>query len=163
MNVLYNLRESRKTYVINFLKLQDCYLIILQVQDIVVGNKNFTDVTKPSEIVQLLLNEDQLANLESTTASSAKKNGKKTPGQADSDAAVRDLWNDEGDEFFGQPTQPQGGARIEEVEEGDGTPAPTAPSGRGRKRKGDGAPSTRGRKPGTRGGRKKAQAPPADS
>lgn len=109
------------------------------------------------------MNEDQLANLESTSATSAKKNGKKTPGQADSDAAVRDLWNDEGDEFFGQPTQPQGGARIEEVEEGDGTPAPAAPSGRGRKRKGDGTPSTRGRKPGTRGGRKKAQAPPADS
>ena len=81
-------------------------------QDIVVGNKNFTDVTKPSEIVQLLLNEDQLANLETTAASSAKKNGKKTPGQADTDAAVRDLWNDEGDEFFGQPTQPQGGATM---------------------------------------------------
>jgi hypothetical protein len=56
--------------------------MFFQVQDIVVGNKNFTDVTKPSEIVQLLLNDDQLANLDSsnTSGSSSKKTGKQVVG-----------------------------------------------------------------------------------
>ncbi|KAI0082175.1 hypothetical protein K474DRAFT_1655508 [Panus rudis PR-1116 ss-1] len=128
------------------------------VQDIVVGNKNFTDVTKPSEIVQLLLNEDQLANLESNTSASGstKQTGRK--GDAP-DSSIRDLWNEEGDEFFGH-SAPQGGARIESMEDDENTPTAST-STRGRKRRGgaDGTPSTRGRKPGTRGGRKKAQVP----
>ncbi len=37
---------------------------VVQVQDIVVGNKQFTEVAKPKEIVSLLLNDDELANLE---------------------------------------------------------------------------------------------------
>ena len=40
-------------------------LIVFQVQDIVVGNKQFTDVAKPNEIVSLLLNDDELALIES--------------------------------------------------------------------------------------------------
>ena len=101
-----------------------------KVQDIVVGNKNITDVTKPSEIVQLLLNEDQLANLDSNaSANSAKFNGKKPADGADT--SFRDLWNEDGDEFFGQPgPQLNGTASIQDLED-EGTPVPV-PSRRGR-------------------------------
>ncbi|KAJ3976310.1 SNF2 family DNA-dependent ATPase [Lentinula raphanica] len=68
------------------------------VQDIVVGSKNFTDVAKPSEIVQLLLNDEQLASLD-TTGSQGGGNDK-GKGVADS---TRDLWLEEGDEFFTAP------------------------------------------------------------
>ena len=121
-------------------------------QDIVVGNKNFTDVTKPKEIVQLLLNEDQLANLptKSTAAPGPSKKGKQPAGQDALDVG-RDLWNEEGDDFFGS----SGGASIQEMDD-EGTPVPTT-SGRGRKR-GDGTVSRRGRKPGPKPGRKKALA-----
>lgn len=123
------------------------------------GNKNFTDVTKPSEIVQLLLNEDQLANLDSAAAGSAsKKNGKRPAGQADgTDTPVRDLWNEEGDEFFAQPMQ-SGTASIQELDD-DGTPVPTVVRKRGR---GDGT-GRRGRKPGPKPGRKKAAANGGDA
>ncbi|KAI0785971.1 SNF2 family N-terminal domain-containing protein [Abortiporus biennis] len=129
------------------------------VQDIVVGNKNFTDVTKPSEIVQLLLNEDQLTNLDSNAAASGtKKNGKKAAAASDAaDSSVRDLWNEEGDEFFGHSAQGQAvsSAFIEPLDD-DGTPAPS--TNQGKKRRGNGT-STRGRKPGPKAGtRKKAQA-----
>ncbi|KAH9946815.1 P-loop containing nucleoside triphosphate hydrolase protein [Amylocystis lapponica] len=102
------------------------------VQDIVVGNKNFTDVTKPSEIVQLLLNADQLVDVNNHGDTSA---GKAPPDQAN-DAAMRDLWNEEGDEFFGQSTSAQAapGASIEAIDD-DGPPAQhqrVVRSGRGR-------------------------------
>ncbi|KZT06822.1 uncharacterized protein LAESUDRAFT_743170 [Laetiporus sulphureus 93-53] len=123
------------------------------VQDIVVGNKSFTDVTKPSEIVQLLLNEDQLAGLDSSSDASKSK-GKRpaTDATQANGNVIRDLWNEEGDEFFGHSTAAQNGASIEAIDEDAGTPVPT-PSGRGRKR-GGGAGTTRGRKPGQRGRRK---------
>jgi DNA helicase INO80 len=103
------------------------------VQDIVVGNKNLTDVTKPSEIVQLLLNDEQLASLESSNRLSDGQDGDKQK-----QAAVRDMWNDDGDEFFGHTT---GGDRQDE----NIAPAPSQTvRGKGRKS----AASTRGRKPG---------------
>lgn len=122
-------------------------------QDIVVGNKTFTDVTKPSEIVQLLLTDDQLANLDKTEPSTKSK-GKKRADAVQADAG-RDLWNDEGDDFFGQSSTVPAGNPADDDEAG--TPVPT--SGRGRKRGGaTGAP--RGRRPGTRGrGRGKATVP----
>lgn len=124
-----------------------------QVQDIVVGNKNFTESNKPSEIVQLLLTPDQLANLDTNNANNAKKNGKKPAGQAAAaDAPVRDLWNEEGDDFFGNSNAPANGASgIQEMDD-EGTPVPVA----GRKRRGEGA--RRGRKPGPKPGKKKANA-----
>ncbi|EKM60935.1 uncharacterized protein PHACADRAFT_247165 [Phanerochaete carnosa HHB-10118-sp] len=131
------------------------------VQDIVVGNKNFTDVTKPSEIVQLLLTDDQFANLGSTNvASSSKRNGKRPAGQANgTDTPVRDLWNEEGDEFFAQSGPIQSGtASIQELED-DGTPVPTTVRKRGR---GDGT-GRRGRKPGPKPGRKRTNVGEADS
>ncbi len=96
-------------------------------QDIVVGNKNLTDVTKPSEIVQLLLNDEQLASLESSNRLSDGQDGDKQK-----QAAVRDMWNDDGDDFFGHTTG---------VDRQDENIA-SAPKGR------KSAASTRGRKPG---------------
>lgn len=133
-----------------------------QVQDIVVGNKTFTDVTKPSEIVQLLLNENQLANLDSSSAATAKKNGKKPAGQAvQDDATVRELWNEEGDDFFGHTAASQAAATatIGDVVEEEGTPVPT--TGRGKKRRGNGDGARR--KPGPKPGRKKAQPAAAEA
>lgn len=133
----------------------------MQVQDIVVGNKNFTDVTKPSEIVQLLLNEDQLASLDGANAS-VKGKGKSVPSSTQANGnAVRDLWNDEGDEFFGQPAsaQPGPGSNADGADDDSAPPAPISTGrGRGRRRKGEAA-ATRGHKPGPgRGrGRRKAQ------
>ncbi|KAG6911866.1 hypothetical protein DXG01_000113 [Tephrocybe rancida] len=113
------------------------------VQDIVVGNKTFTDVTKPSEIVQLLLNDEQLATL-SSSASQVPSGQPDATLQEGEMKPAQDLWNDEEDNFFGHS------APLPPVPEGDdqGTPASTS---RGKKRKGTtGAP--RGRRP---GGRKK--------
>lgn len=117
-------------------------LSVSKVQDIVVGTKNFTEVAKPSEIMQLLLNEEQLATLDTTATSGSSAQDVKTSG----DAVARDLWNEEGDDFFGH-SGPNAGlaADIPEDENGGGS-APTT-STRGKKRKpGTGAP--RGRKPG---------------
>jgi len=74
-------------------------LLLVQVQDMVVGNKNFTDLTKPSEIVQLLLNEDQLANLDSGNVDPSQS----LSGQPITNGSMpvsRELWNEEGDDFF---------------------------------------------------------------
>ena len=129
-------------------------------QDIVVGNKSFTDVAKPNEIVSLLLNDDELANLESqgssTAAATSKKSGKKATGTTDETSqAVRDLWQEEGDDFFGA----QGNATIapnstDGVEEDSSTPAPIGTGTRGKKRRGQGG-GTRGRKPATKGAKRK--------
>ncbi|KDQ63610.1 hypothetical protein JAAARDRAFT_119558 [Jaapia argillacea MUCL 33604] len=120
------------------------------VQDIVVGNKSFTDVTKPSEIVQLLLPEDQLANLDASTSISAKQSGKRSAGSTSVDPG-QDLWNEEGDEFFGHSVPNQGGGAESIV---DDVAAPIA-STRGKKRKPAAGASGRGKKAGS-GGRKKA-------
>ncbi|KAI0361785.1 hypothetical protein OH77DRAFT_461899 [Trametes cingulata] len=121
------------------------------VQDIVVGNKTFTDVTKPSEIVQLLLNEDQLASLDASgSGTSGNASGKKPAG---ADAAVQDLWNEEGDEFFGQSSSGPGGKNgVNDDNEDESAPVTPAPRGRGRRGRGGGA--GRGGKPGGRGRRK---------
>ncbi|KAI0961394.1 hypothetical protein AcV7_000503 [Taiwanofungus camphoratus] len=124
------------------------------VQDIVVGNKNFTDVTKPSEIVQLLLNEDQLANLDNNNDSSSTVGKSSSESTLVNGSAVRDLWNEEGDEFFGHlgASQTAPGATADNNED-EGTPVPS--TSRGKKRKGDVAGAPRGRKPGPKGSRKK--------
>ena len=124
-----------------------------QVQDIVVGNKNITDVTKPSDIVQLLLNEDQLANLDNNNAAASKRNGKKPAGQPEgTDTPFRDLWNEDGDEFFGHPgPQTNGGGSLQDLDD-EGTPVPVTTT----RRRGTGA--RRGRKPGPKPGRKRANA-----
>ncbi|KAI8995491.1 SNF2 family N-terminal domain-containing protein [Trametes punicea] len=128
------------------------------VQDIVVGNKTLTDVTKPSEIVQLLLNEDQLANLDPGSGASADATGKKTAG---TDKAVQDLWNEEGDEFFGPSSMGQGGKNGSNDDNEDESVS-VAPTPRGRGRRGRGGGAGRGGKPGGRG-RRKANIAAADA
>lgn len=124
------------------------------VQDIVVGNKNFTDVTKPSEIVQLLLNEDQLAGIDSHDVSglSSKKSGKQAVGSSDSNGVTaRDLWNEEGDDFFGHAVN---SATVDRGNQGE----PASVSSRGKKRKA-GASGARPRKGGSKQStRKKVEA-----
>ncbi|KDQ19928.1 hypothetical protein BOTBODRAFT_101773 [Botryobasidium botryosum FD-172 SS1] len=78
------------------------------VQDIVVGNKQFTDTTKPNEIVSLLLNDDELAlaNIPQDGAAVSTSEAKGNTGRAEGEdesasASLRDMWLDEGDEFFG--------------------------------------------------------------
>ncbi|KAG1716542.1 hypothetical protein ID866_594 [Astraeus odoratus] len=122
------------------------------VQDIVVGNKNFTDVTKPSEIVQLLLNDDQLAGIDNNNVSglSSKKSGKRPAGSSETNGdTVRDLWNDEGDDFFGHAVN--SAATVERGIEGDAAPAPT----RGKKRKAGANGVSRARKAGGKQSTKK--------
>ena len=82
------------------------------------GNKNFTDVTKPSEIVQLLLNDEQLASLESSNKLLESRKSSEKQGNQDS---VRDLWNEEGDDFFGHtlaPTERQDEESIPNTSQG---------------------------------------------
>jgi chromatin-remodeling ATPase INO80 len=116
---------------------------------LVVGNKNFTEVTKPSEIVQLLLNDDQLANLNTSGDLSAKQAGKRPAGPDDGNGngkPMRDLWDEEGDDFFGH-SGAAGTAELVEDDKDAGTPVPSVSVGK--KRKGPtGAP--RGRRPGSK-------------
>lgn len=104
------------------------------------GNKNFTDVTKPSEIVQLLLNDEQLATLNNSTSSSMSKNHME--GTNDQPGGpVQDLWNDDEDNFFGHTSTAN--AVAPDVVDAD-TPIPS--STRGKKRKAGTTGATRGRK-----------------
>ncbi|TFK41034.1 SNF2 family DNA-dependent ATPase [Crucibulum laeve] len=120
------------------------------VQDIVVGNKNFTDVTKPSEIVQLLLNDEQLASLESSGTS--KLSGKQPNNQGDKDVPPAcDLWNEEGDDFFGHSSAAPVSSTIN-LDMGDDESKAPPQSTRGRKRKNGATGAPRGRKPGRKRG-----------
>ena len=100
-----------------------------------VGNKQFTEATKPSEIVSLLLNDEELANLgnaSSVVDASASGNGmsEKRAGKQPAGAAtggpsgVRDFWNEEGDDFFGQ-SNPAPPPSLGLDPEEDMTPSPT--------------------------------------
>ncbi|KAF8756195.1 DNA-binding domain [Rhizoctonia solani] len=71
------------------------------VQDIVVGNKQFTEATTSKEIVSLLLDDDQLANLATKGMPDTQA---QVSGSSTLMASNRDLWADEGDEFFGSST-----------------------------------------------------------
>jgi DNA helicase INO80 len=83
----------------------------------VVGNKSFTDLTKPSEIVQLLLNEDQLANLNSGNVDPSQS----LSGQPITNGSMpvsRELWNEEGDDFFtGNAAGNAGGTPLDIIED----------------------------------------------
>ncbi|KAJ1301370.1 hypothetical protein OPQ81_008635 [Rhizoctonia solani] len=117
------------------------------VQDIVVGNKQFTEATTSKEIVSLLLDDDQLANL-------ATKGMPDTQAQPSGSSALmnsnRDLWADEGDEFFGSSTLTIAKDNTEEATPsgtGMNTPNPEPVYGRGLKKDG-----TRKLKPGRKTG-----------
>jgi DNA helicase INO80 len=103
----------------------------------VVGNKNLTEVTKPSEIVQLLLNDEQLASFESSNHLPTADGGQN--GDKDKQTVVRDMWNDDGDDFFGHTVT----ACLDRVDDNIGPGPSQATRGKGRK-----AGASRGRKPG---------------
>jgi chromatin-remodeling ATPase INO80 len=108
-----------------------------------VGNKNFTDVTKPSEIVQLLLNDDQLATLNTSTSPSMSTNQGTTEGTKNSAGGpVQDLWNDEEDNFFGHSGTTATTVAPDVVD----ADTPISNSTRGKKRKTGTTGATRGRK-----------------
>ncbi|KAH9019839.1 SNF2 family DNA-dependent ATPase [Lactarius pseudohatsudake] len=116
------------------------------VQDIVVGNKTFTDATKPSEIVQLLLNEDQLASLDASNGIPGTVSTGSVAGLSKATAAsTRDLWTEEGDEFFGHSGPTQSGPQDtgKEVEEGASVPKPARG---GKRHRAGGASGSRSRK-----------------
>lgn len=129
----------------------------IQVQDIVVGNKNFTDVTKPNEIVSLLLNDDELANLEKQGSgenmAATNRLNKQPPGGETSDV-VRDLWAEEGDDFFGHSGLPPAALPGDNQDEDDGTPNPSTNNARAKK--GRQSAAARGRRPGQKPKRKAA-------
>ena len=128
----------------------------MQVQDIVVGNKNFTDVTKPNEIVSLLLNDDELANLEKQGSGenmAASKRLSKQPPRGETSEVVRDLWAEEGDDFFGH-SGPAAAPSGENQDEDDGTPNPT--TNNNRSKKGRSSAANRGRRPNQKPKRKAA-------
>ena len=103
------------------------------------GNKNFTDVTKPSEIVQLLLNDEQLASLQSSSRLSSNEQAKSTGEKPLQEEPMQDLWNEEGDDFFGHTTS----APAERQDEDN--IAMASQGIRGKRRK-SGAGTVRGRK-----------------
>lgn len=92
-------------------------------------------MAKPSEIVQLLLNDEQLANLDTKNLPTNRINAKAADG------TVRDLWNEEGDDFFGHSGS---GATAEPNDEDSGSMALQNTKGKRRK---TGAGAIRGRKP----------------
>ena len=108
------------------------------------GNKNFTDVTKPSEIVQLLLNDEQLASLQSSSRLSANEQAKPTGEKPSQQEPMQDLWNEEGDDFFGHTAS----APAERQPDED-TMAMTSQGIRGNRRK-SGTGTIRGRKTGSK-------------
>lgn len=112
-----------------------------QVQDIVVGNKQFGDGAMPSDLASILLNDDvditklgeeSAANPNAgTTVSKQKEHRPLVP------RIPLDAWNDEGDDFFGHTAMP---AVTFQDGTTPGTPQPLAPTDAPVKKK-------RGRKP----------------
>lgn len=80
------------------------------------------------------MNDEQLANIDNTNGQGlpSKKSGKRsgTGSTSANNDTVRDLWNDEGDDFFGHPAN-QGNVTADKGEE-DGA---VVAHGRGKKRK----------------------------
>jgi DNA helicase INO80 len=95
-------------------------------------------MTKPSEIVQLLLNDEQLVNLDTNNLPSNHMSAKAVEG------TVRDLWNEEGDDFFGHS-----GLTIVAEQNDEDSGATVAQTIKVKKRK-TGPGSGRGRKPGSK-------------
>lgn len=101
--------------------------------------------------MQLLLNDEQFAGIDNDNVSglSSKKAGKRPASTNDTNSeAVRDLWNEEGDDFFGHSVS---GAATEKGNDGEIVSAPT----RGRKRKTGTSGASRSRKPGGKQSAKK--------
>ena len=100
------------------------------------GNKQFTEATTSKEIVSLLLDDDQLANLATKGMPSVQSTSlePQTSGSTmlqQPMTSSRDLWADEGDEFFGSSTL---GAQQAAADALDNAPIPSSlatPTGAG--------------------------------
>ena len=109
----------------------------------------------------MLLNDDELANLERQGPSNAiasKKTGKRSGTTTDETSqAVRDLWTEEGDDFFGHSGPPASAAVPDGAEDEDATPGPGATNNRTKKKRGAPSGPRAGRKPGPpKGSKRKA-------
>ena len=107
-------------------------------------------MTKPSEIVQLLLNDEQLASLDQSgglaAATQQAGKGKKAERKDGGNGGMGDFWDEEGDDFFGAGGNAGANASGVAGDKGDDEAAtPTVPVKKQRKSKATGAP--RGRKP----------------
>jgi len=100
-------------------------------------------VTKPSEIVQLLLNDEQLASLESSNTLPGSRNEEASETQGNQNP-VRDLWNEEGDDFFGHTTA----APLQAERQDDENIPITSQGARGKRRKLGASVTTHRKKPG---------------
>ncbi|KAF6766320.1 DNA ATP-dependent helicase [Ephemerocybe angulata] len=111
------------------------------VQDIVVGNKTLTDMAKPREIVQLLLNDEQIASLDKSgsLAAAESKNikGKQPAGKKDN-SGMGDMWDEEGDDFF--KAGAAGPGNEDKGDEDAGNGAAAGPQKRKRKSKANWCP-----------------------
>jgi len=107
------------------------------VQDIVVGNRQFADGAKTNDIASLLLNDDELATLNVGRDAASIPNGEQ---EIKAEQDVANMWRDEGDDFFGN--QPSAQAALDaEVNEDigevpTGASAPPPPVKKKRKPRG---------------------------
>lgn len=95
------------------------------------GNKQLMDIAKPSEIVSLLLNDDELANLDSAANFSGQDRGDQLDKSFPRES--RDLWVDDGDDFFGATSAVVDNAIALPREEEAQPSVPKGPAKRGRK------------------------------
>ena len=108
------------------------------------------------------MNEDQLANLDASNSVSERALGKR-PAQPDvSGDAVRDLWTEEGDEFFGHSASAAPNVAMGQGKDDDAAPVPSA--SRGKRRKVGNGGTARGRKNNAKssGGKRKSDAATGD-
>jgi chromatin-remodeling ATPase INO80 len=109
---------------------------VMQVQDIVVGSKQFSEGAKTSDIASLLLNDDELAMV-----NSSRNPGVSTPTNGDeqgqANSTIRNMWHKEGDDFFGHETSMEAALDAEVNDEIPPTvPMPTTAIALKRKGKG---------------------------
>lgn len=95
----------------------------------VVGNKDFREIAKPTEIVSLLLDDEELKKLDQQALDATARNG----FSSRSTAAVSG-WELEGDDFFSQPRQNVEEEELEaEAEAATATPQPKSKRKAGQK------------------------------
>ena len=103
--------------------------------------------------MQLLLNDDQLAGLDKSATALPKTQAGPPPTTAKANEPIPDLWNEEGDDFFGHSASMTGlGGEV--LEEDDGTPGPSVVRPKKRQSGATGAP--RGRRPKAGGSKRKS-------
>ena len=104
-----------------------------------------------------------MANLDASNSVSDRALGKR-PAQADvSGDAVRDLWTEEGDEFFGHSASAAPNVAMEQGKDDGAAPVPSASRGK-RRKAGNGGGTARARKNNAKssGGKRKSDTATGD-